>query len=541
MLGRKSAFSRPVAAQTKRFTPKLRAALPPEQETREKEQESTIVNKEHLPHQPPPVSSVDPSAPFAGGTSHPVVRSSLSATLVVPKPPPTRPAPRFAPKTNSVTAPGITSDIHNESVSATSTSLEISSASNKLVTRKAVPRPITKTSNSHAPNKTSNSAIARMSSRRKRSALSAVSILLRQEACSTSGVDAARSSTTTKTQKRKKNLVSNMPSENKKKKKKNISSDISASGGIAHNSSIIAKDSPINDNCISENQGKIVSVSKEHGFGVQEQVFYSKGCDANHNSTTLPTNIASSRRRNRYLEACMGIEPSSLPSSSVEFHDDDASDDDFCGDSTDPSDDFDFDFYTVFLKRNEKGSFGLRLRNLDGYAAVGGFTNEFKEQYLSTDIINEPSRGVNSTMTGANIRIDDIIVAVGNLDALCPRSCPFEKVVKHLAMFNSSRDPRRGLGGVGQAANYGSYSSWDHDSASVQNRTKTTQHSVLQDTICIKFARPRPQSLHICDENDDALYDESECVKFSHPLSSQGGRITRSNNGAMRIDATHQL
>ena len=71
----------------------------------------------------------------------------------------------------------------------------------------------------------------------------------------------------------------------------------------------------------------------------------------------------------------------------------------------------------------------MRLRNLDGHCAVGGFTDQFKEQHFSS--LQDYSTGNTSkrVKTAADIQVDDIIVAVGNLDALSPRVCPFEKVL----------------------------------------------------------------------------------------------------------------
>lgn len=88
------------------------------------------------------------------------------------------------------------------------------------------------------------------------------------------------------------------------------------------------------------------------------------------------------------------------------------------------------------------------------------------------------------------------------------------QVVQHLAVFNSSRDPLKNLGGVGNAASGGcvevalhvllyeclyftgsllshcrSFNSWDPDCVGEQSSVKCTQHSLLQDTICVRFAR----------------------------------------------------
>jgi hypothetical protein len=108
---------------------------------------------------------------------------------------------------------------------------------------------------------------------------------------------------------------------------------------------------------------------------------------------------------------------------------------------------------------------------------VGGFSEVFRLQHpppphQQGQQRSRPCRSAN------DIRVDDLIVAVGNLDALSPEVCSFDKVsragtsewalsvisltcvrawqvVRHLTVYNSSRDPKRGLGGVGHAASSG--------------------------------------------------------------------------------------
>jgi len=225
-------------------------------------------------------------------------------------------------------------------------------------------------------------------------------------------------------------------------------------------------------------------------------------------------------RRNRYMAACLGEDVTQLGGSSeeratVEEVPEVESSSTSTASELDPwpleetaqqllrgqlCAQFEFDFFTVFLKRNAKGGIGLRLKNLDGHAAVGGFSEQFRRQHAPSPSLGEPPSeswsGGPATYRGAgDIKVDDLIVAVGSLDALSPKLCPFDKVVHHLTVCNSSRDPRRGLGGVGHAASSGSYHSWDADSATGQNKSKSTQHSLLQDTICVRFARARAVSV----------------------------------------------
>ena len=109
----------------------------------------------------------------------------------------------------------------------------------------------------------------------------------------------------------------------------------------------------------------------------------------------------------------------------------------------------------MLLALLRQGGIGLRLRNLDGHAAVGGFTAQFREQYShshthsgdddgdsggdddgdsgggggrQTDPWPQTGKKRGRTMTAADIRLHDVIVAVGSLDVLSPRLCSFDKV-----------------------------------------------------------------------------------------------------------------
>lgn len=73
-----------------------------------------------------------------------------------------------------------------------------------------------------------------------------------------------------------------------------------------------------------------------------------------------------------------------------------------------------------------QGGIGLRLKNLDGHAAVGGFSDLFQHENLPSHSSDENSAP--SYRCAGDIKVNDIIVAVGSLDAISPKTCPFEKV-----------------------------------------------------------------------------------------------------------------
>jgi hypothetical protein len=106
---------------------------------------------------------------------------------------------------------------------------------------------------------------------------------------------------------------------------------------------------------------------------------------------------------------------------------------------------------------------GLRIRNIDGRAVVGGFT----EDYLTNRI---PSQAT-------DIQIGDIIMAVDSVDTSNPALCPFNKVVKCLQAAASAREKRQGY----QQQNLGD--------DLLQFTHRLTSAAKFQDTITLRIAR----------------------------------------------------
>lgn len=116
---------------------------------------------------------------------------------------------------------------------------------------------------------------------------------------------------------------------------------------------------------------------------------------------------------------------------------------------------------TRYVKRKRQG-LGLRLKNISGRAVIGGFSEEYLANHITSD--------------ATDIRIGDIIMAVENIDTSNPILCPFNKVVKYLINFGDNCQK-----GNGQSMTIGN--------DPLQSIQRLTSLAKYQDTITIRLAR----------------------------------------------------
>lgn len=103
---------------------------------------------------------------------------------------------------------------------------------------------------------------------------------------------------------------------------------------------------------------------------------------------------------------------------------------------------------------------GLRVRNVDGRAVVGGFT----EEYLANRIHSQAT----------DIHIGDIIMAVDSVDT---SNCPFKKVVKCLQAAANAHEKRH------------SYQQVQLGDDLLQFTHRLTTAAKFHDTITLRIAR----------------------------------------------------
>lgn len=115
-------------------------------------------------------------------------------------------------------------------------------------------------------------------------------------------------------------------------------------------------------------------------------------------------------------------------------------------------------FHLIFLK-----GLGLRLRNVEGRAVIGGFTEEYLANHTKTQ--------------ATDLHIGDIIMAVDNADTSNPLLCPFNKVVKYLQGAGDVREKSANL----QQVHLGD--------DPLQLTQRLTTHAKFQDTVTLRIAR----------------------------------------------------
>jgi hypothetical protein len=106
---------------------------------------------------------------------------------------------------------------------------------------------------------------------------------------------------------------------------------------------------------------------------------------------------------------------------------------------------------------------GLRVRNIDGRAVVGGFT----EEYLTN----------HAPCQATDIHVGDIIMAVDSVDTSNPIFCPFKKVVKCLQAAANAHEKHR------------SYQQVHLGDDLLQFTHRLTAAAKFQDTITLRIAR----------------------------------------------------